>query len=705
MQLEQPRPRSLALGAITASRLRVSANVGAWAAAIAIGGLTFVVYVATMAPSVMWYDMGEFAVVSSTLGIAHNTGYPLLILTGKALTFLPFGEAAWRVNLVSAVFTSLAIALTFATIRELTREYVGAAVGALTLAFASTVWANATWATSYGMNLFFVALISYLMFRWHRERTPRLLVFAALAFGLALCNHRLIVLVAPPSLMLIALGCRSLSLRTVALSGLAFLAGLSLYLYLPIRGEMEPPISWAQPAEASTYWSMFVNGQTPSNYWSIDFADRIDILWAYPSYDLTWAGLALAAAGLVVCAMRTRAIAAYLALLVVLTALIVETYAIHNIYNYLTPGYFALCVLIGIACSWVVDVVQKAGFDSTDDGGGAKAPRVHGAAFLNVRPHVRMAAVAAVLAMLPAFLLVKNYERVDRNGDYTAIDFARTTLDRMPPGAVILTDSWTASPLWYAQHVEGRRKDVLVSPIFSVQGSDPVEFAKQFTDAGDSVYVAEGLRVFPAVFEEQYAVQPVLLESIERMVTDSLPKPQYRDDLVMTGSLYKLVPAATAKSREQTPGGTAKSKEQTAKSVPAGAERDVGFESGVRLVGFEGDVSVERGNVAQFAYWWRADREIDVDLSAAVLFVDQKGVVAQRQGIPLWSQPRDIGQGVLETSEWGPGEVYRDSYFSLAPRTLAPGAYDIRIAVFDAASPTAAAGAAELVTIGSIVVR
>ncbi len=677
MQLEQPRHRGLSIGAITALRVHASANVAAWAAAIAVGSVTFVVYLATLAPSVMWYDMGEFAVVSSMLGIAHNTGYPLLILTGKAFTFLPFGETAWRVNLVSAVFTSLAVMLTFATIRELTREYIGAAIGALTLAFASTVWANATWATSYGMNLFFVALISYLMFRWHRERTPRLLVFAALAFGLALCNHRLIVLVAPPSLLLIALGWRSLSLKTVALSALAFLVGLSLYLYLPIRGEMEPAISWARPAEASTYWSMFVNGQTPSDYWSVDFADRIDILWAYPSYDLTWAGLALAAAGLVVCAMRARAIAAYLGLLIVLTALIVETYAIHNVYNYLTPGYFALCVLIGVACSWVVEVVRKAEGGSVD-----------------VRPHVRIAGVAAVLALLPAFLLFRNYERIDRSDDYMAIDFARTTLERLPPDAVILTDSWTASPLWYAQHVEGQRKDVLVSPVFSVAGEDPSDFARQFTDVGISVYVAEGLRVFPGVFEEgvdeqSYAVQPILLDSIERMVTDSLPKPQYRDDLVMTGSLYKLVPEIV----------------ETDATVPSGAERDHVFGAGVALVGFEGDETVNRGDVAQFTYWWRADREIVADLSAMVLFLDEDGVVRQRQGVPLWSQPRDIGQGVLETSEWELGEVYRESYFSLAPRTLAPGVYDVRIAVFDAASPDAATDAANLISIGSIVVR
>ena len=73
------------------------------------------------------------------------------------------------------------------------------------------------------------------------------------------------------------------------------------------------------------------------------------MLWAYPSYDLTWAGLALAALGFVVCVRRdARVAAAYFALLIVLDAAIVETYSIHNIYNYLTPAYLALAVLIGV---------------------------------------------------------------------------------------------------------------------------------------------------------------------------------------------------------------------------------------------------------------------------------------------------------------------------------------------------------------------
>ena len=439
---------------------------------------------------------------------------------------------------------------------------------------------------------------------------------------------------------------------------------------------MEPALSWARPAEWQTYWSMFVNGQTPGGYWSIDIADRIDVLWAYPSYDLTWAGLALSGAGAVILALRARAVAAFFAMLVLLDAAVVESYGIHNIYNYLTPGYLGLCVFIGVAAAWLAETVRRL----AEERGG-------------IRPHVSLAGMAAIIALLPAFLFFRNYERVDRSEDYNALDFARTTLERVPPESVILTDSWTASPLWYVQLVERERLDVLVSPIFSVPGEDVSAFARPYLEQGRGVYVAEGLRTPAGGLREEFVLQPVLLEGIERMVVDSLPKPAYRDDLVMTGSLYKLLLEAA---------------DPVVTSTPAGAEREIAFAHGVTLVGFQtGVAEVGRGDVVQMEYFWRADGAVDVDLSATTLMFDSAGAALQRRGFPVWSQPRDIGQGLRETSEWETGPIYRESYFSLVPRDLAPGLYDIRLAVFDSTGdPTQAqADAANLITIGQIRVR
>lgn len=650
-----------------------SRTIPALASAL-VGGVVLAVYLTTLAPSVMWYDMGEFATASATLGIAHNTGYPLLILIGRVFTFLPVGDAAYRVNLMSAVFTAAAIAVVFGIIHDLTEDLIAAAIGALTLAFASTVWANATWATSYGLNLFFTALVTRCMLAWWRERTSEALIGAALAFGLGFCNHRLIVLVAPPSALLIALGWRSLTPRTAGLASLAFVAGLSVYLYLPIRGQQEPALDWARPANWHTYWSMFLSGQTPSEYWRFAWSDRIGVLWEYPSYDLTWAGIAMAALGLLWCARRQRGVAAYFVLLILLDAAVVETYSIHNIYNYLTPSYLAMCVLIGIAAAWMLDVIRSVAV--------AQQP---------VRPHLRVAMLAVLLALLPAALFAKNYDRVDRSGDYSALDFAQATLDRLPPRAVVMTDSWAASPLWYLQLVQGQRTDVGVSPIFSVTGDDPAAFARMQLDQGRPVYVAEGLRTPLDGLMAKFTVQPVLLDGIERMLVDTLPRPEYRDDLVATGSLYRVldVPPVTVVD-----------------AVPRGGERLEAFDQGVTLMGYSSDGQiVQRSGVVQLTYYWRADRPLTDDLAAVTLFYDQQGRASAERGYAVWSQRRIIGQGVTQTSRWHAGDVIKESYFVLVPRTIAAGDYDVRIAVYDQHAADQLSNSAGLKTIGQITVR
>ena len=57
--------------------------------AIATAAIVFIIYLFTLAPSVIQIDSGELAAVQATLGIAHPTGYPLFTMLGYLFLKIP----------------------------------------------------------------------------------------------------------------------------------------------------------------------------------------------------------------------------------------------------------------------------------------------------------------------------------------------------------------------------------------------------------------------------------------------------------------------------------------------------------------------------------------------------------------------------------------------------------------------------------------
>ena len=53
------------------------------------GFFVLIIYLITIAPSVVQIDSGELAAVQATLGIAHPTGYPLFTIIGYIFSLIP----------------------------------------------------------------------------------------------------------------------------------------------------------------------------------------------------------------------------------------------------------------------------------------------------------------------------------------------------------------------------------------------------------------------------------------------------------------------------------------------------------------------------------------------------------------------------------------------------------------------------------------
>ena len=87
--------------------------------------LTFAIYFSTMAPTVSFWDTGEFIATSHILGIPHPPGSPLFLLIGKLFTLIPISaDIAFRMNIFSPLISAATISLLFFICNEFIEVYV-----------------------------------------------------------------------------------------------------------------------------------------------------------------------------------------------------------------------------------------------------------------------------------------------------------------------------------------------------------------------------------------------------------------------------------------------------------------------------------------------------------------------------------------------------------------------------------------------------
>ena len=184
--------------------------------AAALFVLAEVIYLMTMAPTLSFWDCGEFIATAYTLGVPHPPGAPFFLLIGRLFSMVPFFEdIGARVNFLSTLSASATVTLTYLVIVRLigmyrktepgswdTLEklsaYGGAAVGALSLAFSDSFWFNAVETEVYAPSLFFTALAVWFIVRWydeeHEEGSERWLMAAMYVIGLSIGVHLLSLL-------------------------------------------------------------------------------------------------------------------------------------------------------------------------------------------------------------------------------------------------------------------------------------------------------------------------------------------------------------------------------------------------------------------------------------------------------------------------------------------------------------------------------
>ena len=207
--------------------------------AAAVFVVSFGVYLVTLAPTVVFWDVGEFIAAAKMMQVPHPPGSPLFLLVTRFAMMLPIAEdLAVRAHILSALFSGVGILFTYlvavkiiemfrgspADLLDKITIYGASAVGALALAFSTSYWANSIEAEVYGASMFFLTAILWLILRW-RERfevpgNEKYLLLIAYLIGLSLGVHLLALLAIFPVMMIIYFRKFDLSLSSFMQFGL-----------------------------------------------------------------------------------------------------------------------------------------------------------------------------------------------------------------------------------------------------------------------------------------------------------------------------------------------------------------------------------------------------------------------------------------------------------------------------------------------------
>jgi hypothetical protein len=194
-----------------------------------------VFYVETLLPGIDSFgDITKAQFVGYLLGTTHPTGYPLYLMLSWAYTHLPLpGSLAYRMNLLSAVFATLALVFVYLAQRQLRVRPAAALIGAAALGFSHTFWSQSVIAEVYALNSLFIAALLWSLIRYALTRERRWFFISA-AIYCASFDHHMTVITLLPAFAVLTLATEPAILKSpkAVLGTLGMIiAAASLYLY------------------------------------------------------------------------------------------------------------------------------------------------------------------------------------------------------------------------------------------------------------------------------------------------------------------------------------------------------------------------------------------------------------------------------------------------------------------------------------------
>jgi len=190
-----------------------------------LGWLCFIIasitYILTLEPSVSFWDCGEFISCAYRLQVAHQPGYPVFAMLGKAFSLLSMGDNAkvpFFTNMGSGLASGATIMFLFWTITALAKKLMGnkdeatveankyvimgaGLVGALAFTYTDTFWFSAVETIVFAWSALCTALVFWAILKWdaHADEpgADKWIIFIAYVIGLSIGIHLLNLLTIP----------------------------------------------------------------------------------------------------------------------------------------------------------------------------------------------------------------------------------------------------------------------------------------------------------------------------------------------------------------------------------------------------------------------------------------------------------------------------------------------------------------------------
>ena len=460
--------------------------------------VAMLLYAVTLAPTVTLVDSGELIVAARGLGVAHPPGFPLWVMLAYLASLVPLGNVATRINFSSALFAALACAVLTLVVMELMittsrastkkrtkksaqqnrkrEDSIGGgflifapAVGAgLLMAFSRTLWAYATITEVYALNALLILVVFFLMVRWRRRiiETQKdagdqvttydaWLYAAAFAFGLAMGVHHVTVALTLPAVAVIVYrtqGLRFFTSRRLLYAALISITGLiAVYAYLPLAASRSPVMNWGDPRSLQEIW-WHITGRQYRVFFSFSVATMgtqfVEFCrMALREFGFPWLPLTpfLAFAGLANAYKRDRTVFWFLLVILIADLAYALSYEIAEDKDaYYLPAFISIALAAAFGIQWLIRVSKP----SSATAG---------------RPYV-LGTIAVVFTLTTVF--AANWPFNNRRHYFVAEDYVENLFGTIAPNGLLLTQDWqVASPMFYAQEIEQRRRDVKVVDI------------------------------------------------------------------------------------------------------------------------------------------------------------------------------------------------------------------------------------------------